>query len=73
MYVIYYRIHLVNGQVLHVAECREPDQTNQDLIERYHNNLPDGLLEIGCDDGPTAFIPASNILYITRVSEEPAD
>lgn len=64
MYVTYYRIHFINGQVMNVAECSEEEAT-LNLISRFQNALPDGLLMLGSDDMPQEFIPANNILYIS--------
>lgn len=64
MYVTYYRIHFINGQVMNVAECSEEEATLS-LISRFQNALPDGLLMLDSDDMPQEFIPANNILYIS--------
>lgn len=69
MYIARYRIHLINGQTIHVSEGRK-DREAKDLIERYKDALPEGLLEVAPGNFPTAYIPASSILYISKVSEE---
>ena len=69
MYITRYRIHLISGQVIHVSEGRK-DREEKDLIERYKDILPEGLLEVAPGSFPTAYIPASSILYISKISEE---
>lgn len=65
MYVTYYRIHFINGQVMNVAECSDDENGGLSLISRFQDALPDGLLVLGTDEMPQEFIPANNILYIT--------
>ena len=66
MHIEHFRIHLINGQVIHVAEGRTDEEEECDLIERFRDALPEDLLEVGADTLPTAYIPANNILYISR-------
>ena len=70
MYTAEYRIHFVNGSVIYVAECNESENPDGNLIDRFRDALPHGLLEVGCEDDPTPFIPADKILYITRIAED---
>ena len=70
MYVTKYRIHLMTGQVIHVAEGRTSKEAEKDLVDRFKEALPEGVLEIAHGSFPNAFIPVTNILYISRVSEE---
>lgn len=72
MIVTYYRIHFMNGEVLNVCECRE-DEDCADLIDRFYEALPEGVLQIGQEDMPQYFIPVDNILYISRIPEEFAE
>ena len=67
--VTYYRIHFINGEVLNVCEARE-DEEIADLIDRFYEALPEGVLQIGPEDMPQYFIPVDNILYISRIPEE---
>ena len=67
--VTYYRIHFINGEVLNVGEARE-DEEIADLIDRFYEALPEGVLQIGPEDMPQYFIPVDNILYISRIPEE---
>ena len=67
--VTYYRIHFINGEVLNVCEARE-DEEIADLIDRFYEALPEGVLQIGQEDMPQYFIPVDNILYISRIPEE---
>ena len=69
MIVTYYRIHFINGEVLNVGEARE-DEEIADLIDRFYEALPEGVLQIGPEDMPQYFIPVDNILYISRIPEE---
>ena len=69
MIVTYYRIHFINGEVLNVCEARE-DEEIADLIHRFYEALPEGVLQIGPEDMPQYFIPVDNILYISRIPEE---
>lgn len=69
MIVTYYRIHFINGEVLNVCEARE-DEEIADLIDRFYEALPEGVLQIGPEDMPQYFIPVDNILYISRIPEE---
>ena len=69
MIVTYYRIHFINGEVLNVCEARE-DEEIADLIDRFYEALPEGVLQIGPEDMPQYFIPVNNILYISRIPEE---
>lgn len=59
-----YKIYLVNGQVVKVAEdvCRPSEQR---LHNRYKACRQDGILSVGSADTSLAFIPARNILYIS--------
>ena len=66
MHIDHFRIHLINGQVIHVSEGRNTEEAENDLIDRFRDALPEGLLEVGADTLPTAYIPANNILYISR-------
>ena len=70
MFVTYYRIHFVNGQTMTVAEYREEEEYCPELIERFNNALPDGLLMIGTEDEEITYIPANNILYISIIPED---
>ena len=69
MIVTYYRIHFINGEVLNVCEARE-DEEIADLIDRFYEALPEGVLQIGPEDMPQYFIPVDNILYISRIPED---
>lgn len=60
----YYRIHLINGDILTAWEPFTED--DKDLITRFGEADPDDLLEIGDDPGVKAFIPARNIMFISR-------
>ena len=60
----YYRIHLINGDILTAWEQITED--DKDLITRFGEANPDDLLEIGDDPGVKAFIPAWNIMFISR-------
>ena len=51
MIVTYYRIHFMNGEVLNVCEGRE-DEDCSDLIDRFYEALPEGVLQIGQEDMP---------------------
>ena len=70
MHVKNYRIHFVNGQTIHAAECIEESDFEMNLIDRFREALPDGMLEIGTEDELQAFIPARNILYISCITCE---
>ena len=59
----------INGEVLPIAECREDDGECQ-IVERYRNAPPDGMLCIGNKECGELFIPVSNILYIGVESED---
>lgn len=60
----YYRIHLINGDILTTWEPVKED--DKDLITRFGEADPDDLLEIGADQGAKAFIPVRNIMFISR-------
>ena len=71
MFVNQYRIHFVNGQVISVAECVEKDnEMSSDLIDRFMEALPGGVLMVGTEDTPQAFIPVNNILYISQIPDD---
>lgn len=70
MHVNNYRIHFVNGQVIHAAEATEEPDFEMDMIERFREALPDGMLEIGTEEELQAFIPVKNILYISCLPGE---
>ena len=61
---LHYRIHLINGDILTAWEPIKDD--GHDLITRFGEADPDDLLEIGDDPGIKAFIPALNIMFISR-------
>ena len=47
MLVNHYRIHFINGQAINVAECVEDeDNITSDLIERFMEALPEGVLRL---------------------------
>lgn len=60
----YYRIHLINGDILTAWEPVKED--DKDLITRFGEADPDDLLEIGDDAISKAFIPVRNIMFISR-------
>ena len=62
----------MNGEVLNVCEGRE-DEDYADLIDRFYEALPEGVLQIGQEDMPQYFIPVDNILYISRIPEDCAE
>jgi len=66
MHIDHFRIHLINGQVIYASECRTTDEAEYDLIDQFRDVLPEGLLQVGDGTTPTAYIPANNILYISR-------
>lgn len=71
MFVNHFRIHFVNGQVISVAECAEKDdEVSSDLIDRFMEALPSGVLMVGTEDTPQAFIPVNNILYISQIPDD---
>ena len=61
---LYYRIHLINGDILTAWESVKED--GHDLITRFGDADPDDLLEIGAESEAKAFIPCRNIMFITR-------
>ena len=61
---LHYRIHLINGDIITYWEPVKED--GHDLITRFGEADPDDLLEIGDDPGIKAFIPALNIMFISR-------
>ena len=60
----YYRIHLINGDIL--TACVPNEEEDKDLITRFGEADPDDLLEIGDDSISKAFIPVRNIMFISR-------
>lgn len=60
----YYRIHLINGDIL--TACEPVKEDDKDLITRFGEADPDDLLEIGDDGISKAFIPVRNIMFISR-------
>lgn len=71
MFVNHFRIHFINGQMVNVAECAtDEDDMSSDLIERFMEALPDGVLMVGTEDEPQAYIPANKILYISQIPED---
>lgn len=67
MLMTHYRIHLVNGEVIHMAECTEDD--TQPFLKRFQEAKPDAILKCGMTDGPQAHIPVQKILYISTFRE----
>ena len=61
---LYYRIHLINGDILTAWEPIKED--GHDLITRFGDADPDDLLEIGDNTSSMAFIPVRNIMFISR-------
>lgn len=61
---LYYRIHLINGDILTAWEPIKED--GHDLITRFGDADPDDLLEIGDNTSSIAFIPDRNIMFISR-------
>lgn len=71
MLVNHYRIHFINGQAINVAECVEDeDNITSDMIERFMEALPEGVLMVGTEDTPQAYIPVSSILYISQIPDD---
>ena len=61
---LYYRIHLINSDILTAWEPVKED--GNDLITRFGDADPDDLLEIGDNTSSMAFIPVRNIMFISR-------
>lgn len=62
----YYRIHLINGDILTAWEPVKEKEDDKDLITRFGESDPDDLLEIGSDSDGKVFIPVRNIMFISR-------
>lgn len=62
----YYRLHLINGDILTASEPVDEEKKDKDLITRFGETDPDELLEIGGNQEASAFIPVRNIMFISR-------
>jgi len=68
----HYLIHFINGEVLHVSECKKDDD-EMDLADEYIASIPSGILQVGKEGMPQLYIPVENILYISLIPEECAE
>lgn len=60
----YYRIHLINGDIL--TACEQVTEEGKELVSRFADTDPDELLELRAENGVKAFIPVRNIMFISR-------
>ena len=59
-----YRIHLINGRMIHAAEEVSIPHDKR-LHNRYMNAKIDEVLTVGSEETARAFVPVRNILYIS--------
>ena len=63
MYARNYRIHLVNGEILRVSESTDGEASP--ILDQYLGTKENEFLILGSLNGPDAYIPMRNILYLS--------